>query len=187
MKEVSGAIYMEPEEYEKYMEEQAKRQAEAKARYEEVLAKAKENNSPLSSATLYEINQQLIAGMPVLTEKEIQKRAGVVKKFLGESPDEYYLFFNRDIGYFTLFHFKNVDPQHLNSVAKNKFVEEFLDLVNSLGDVRVIEVDNNQALSVWTSLKPAYYDSLSEEGKKEADIVHCFYLFPYGRGVIEIG
>lgn len=186
MKEVSGAIYMEPEEYEKYMEEQAKQQAEAKARYEEVLAKAKENNSPLSSATLYEINQQLIAGMPVLTKEEIQKRAGVIKKYLGENPDEYYLFLNRDVGYFTLFHFKNVDSQHLNSVAKNKFVEEFLDLVNDMGDVRVIEVDNNQALSVWTSLKPASYDSLDEEGKKEADIVHCFYLFPYGRGVIEI-
>ena len=65
-------------------------------------------------------------------------------------------------------------------------ITEFLDIVINLGDVRLIEEDNNGVLAVWSSLKPFNYDMLSDEAKEEVNKVHCFYLFPYGKGVIEI-
>ena len=86
-----------------------------------------------------------------------------------------------ELNYYTVVHIIST-----KTTAIQDLINELLNLIIDLGNVRLIEEDNNGVLAVWSSLKPVHYDMLSDEAKKEVDEVHCFYLFPYGKGVIEV-
>lgn len=187
MKETPNAIYMEPEEYEAYLKEQEEKQEKLKAYYESL----KEGDSNVNGPSLYELNQQIIAKMPALDGDGVRDCSGKILKWLDTHPDPYYMLLCNELSYYTLFHVTSAKYNAggnlmISRGAMRDLTDEILDIVANLGDVRVIEEDNNGAISVWSSLKPVHYEALSDEAKAEADIVHCFYLFPYGRGVVEV-
>lgn len=186
MKETSNAIFMEPEEYEAYLKQQEAKQAELQAYYESL----KENSSNIDGPSLYEINQQLIAQLPALHGDEVRNGSGKILKWLSKNPDSYYMLLCNEQKYYTIFHLTSAKDTSngllISRGAMRELTDEILDIIVNLGDVRVLEEDNNGAFAIWSSLKPSNYDSLSNEAKVEADKVHCFYLFPYGGGVVEI-
>lgn len=186
MKETPNAIYMEPEEYEAYLKEQEEQQEKLKAYYESL----KEGNNNVDGPSLYELNQQIIGKMPALDGDGVRDCSGKILKWLDANPDSYYMLLCNELSYYTLFHVTSAKKIHdgllISRGAMRDLTSEILDIIEHLGDVRVIEEDNNGAISVWSSFKPAHYEALSDEAKEEADIVHCFYLFPYGRGVVEV-
>lgn len=168
---------MEPEEYETYLKQQEEKQEKLKAYYESL----KKDNSNLKGPTLYELNKQIIAQMPILNEDEIRRCSDTLLKYFVKNSDSYYMLLCNELNYYTVFHIIST-----KTTAMQDLITEFLDIVINLGDVRLIEEDNNGVLAVWSSLKPFNYDMLSDEAKEEVNKVHCFYLFPYGKGVIEI-
>lgn len=187
MKETPNAIYMEPEEYEAYLKEQEERQEKLKAYYESL----KEGNDNVDGPSLYELNQQIIGKMPALDGDGVRNCSGKILKWLDANPDSYYMLLCNELSYYTLFRIKSAKETNngllISRGAMRDLTNEILDIVEHLGDVRVIEEDNNGAIAVWSSLKPAYVDMLPEEEiSDDVNTVHCFYLFPYGRGVVEV-
>jgi hypothetical protein len=129
--------------------------------------------------------------LPVLNEDGVRKCAAKILKWLNDNVDKYYMLLCPELHYYTLFHvttsrLRNDDTIIVSRGAQKTLTDELIDVLLNLGDVRVIEEDTNGAMAIWSSFEPEHYDSLSDDAKEEADKVHCFYLFPYGGGVIEI-
>lgn len=186
MKQTDNAIFMEPEEYEAYLQEQERIIEETKLKNEEV-----KNNAQTLTMSLYELNQSAISSLPILNEDEVRKCAAKILKWLNNNADKYYMLLCHELHYYTLFHIttsrlRNDYAIIVSRGAQKILTDELIDVLLNLGDIRVIEEDTNGAMAIWSSFKPEHYDMLSDEAKEEANKVHCFYLFPYGGGVIEI-
>lgn len=156
-------IFMEPDEYEQYMQEQNEL-------YEQYLQKQadlqEENaNKNIGSTTLYELNQSIINGMPALSEDEERKAS---LEFFDWIPADsrYFMLLCNEISYYTVFHLNE-------NATKEDFWNELIDIAHGLGTLKCIEVDTNGCVAVWANW---YKDN----------VCRCFYLFPYDRGVVEI-
>ena len=71
----------------------------------------------------------------------------------------------KELSYNTLFH--SVD----NCLIEEDFIRELWDVCSYLGPIHDISVDDNDAIAIWAEW--------------EDTGVHCFYLFPYDKGVVE--
>ena len=171
MKENKGAIYMEPEEYEAYLKEQERLVAEAQAKAKEL---AESGSNELTSVSLYELNQGIINGMPALSGDEVLKRAQLFFDWVAENKGNYYMLLNNELHYYTIFHnhnhagFPDDDPINIDD-----FWSELLDTLKYAGTIKEMEVDTNGAWSIW----------IDWHNQKTC---HCFYLFPYDEGVVEV-
>lgn len=170
-------IFMEPEEYEAYL----KKQEEQKAKLQEYYDSLKEGDqTDVEGPTLYELNQQIIAQMPALDADGVRECSGKILKYLEEHVNSYYMLLCKELSYYTIFHITSAKTAPNGNViisrgALHDLTEEIIDIISSLGDVRVIETDNNDAIAIWSSFQ-----------SEETGAIHCFYLFPYGRGVVEV-
>ena len=119
--------------------------------------------------TLYQINQQALANLPFLSEIEIEGALQALKPWLRDHSAKYYMFMchSDGINYYTVFHeVKNGSPQNNFLRALKTILEDFK------GSIKLIEEDNNSAISIWM-------DYLNN------GVCSCFYLFPYDGGVME--
>lgn len=169
-------IFMEPEEYEAYLKEQE----EQKAKLQEYYDSLKEGGQTNIGTTLYELNQQIMSQMPALDADGVRKCSGKILKYLDEHIDSYYMLLCKELSYYTIFHITSAKPTPNGNIivsrgALRDLTTEIVDVISTLGDVRVIEPDNNGAIAVWSSFQ-----------SEETDTIHCFYLFPYGGGVVEV-
>lgn len=171
MKDNKGAIFMEPEEYEAYLKEQERLVEETQAKAKEL---AESGSNELTSVSLYELNQGIINGMPALSEDGVLKRAQLFFDWVAKNNGNYYMLLNNELHYYTIFHnhkyagFPDDDPIDLDD-----FWSELLDTLKYAGTIKEMEVDTNGAWSIWID----WHD----EGT-----CHCFYLFPYDGGVVEV-
>ena len=112
--------------------------------------------------TLYEMNQQLIAQLPTLeiTDKEEK----IVKDFVHETQNKYYMLYSKNIGYFTLFVKEENNSTRIES--------EIFECLRELGIIKSIENDKS-ALEIWVTT--------------EANETHCLYFFPYDSAIITFG
>lgn len=157
---MSKDIFMEPEEYEKYLQEQEKLIELAKE-------KAENSDKSVGSATLYELNQGIINGMPALNADGIMKGQLEFFDWISSQSDKpkYYMLLCSELNYYTLF--------HLSDYATNtQFWNELYDIAKELGTLKVMEIDGGY-FTIWADW---YKDNTP----------HLFYLFPYDRGVVEI-
>lgn len=139
--------------------------------YEEYCKKKKNDDDvPIAGMSLYECNQMLMAKKPDMTKEEILSTKPLLEQWFEDNPDEYFMLLNNELHYYTVFHQVTAT---FGSYAK--MVNELLDvLIDDIKNIKSIEVDTNGALAIW-----------SDDREKEG-MPHCFYFFPYGRGVIEI-
>lgn len=154
---------MSQEEYDEYLKEQAEKMKRENA------------DMPVAKVSLYEMNQGIVAGLKTMTGKEVTKVAKeamtdflehVAENFDMVDQPKYYMFLCNELNYYTLFSLAIPDVSKF-------FVEEFIDLIQSLGNIKAIEPDTNGALAVWVDW--------ANKGE-----CHCFYLFPYDKGVVEV-
>ena len=134
--------------------------------YEEYCKKKKNDDDvPVTGMSLYECNQMLMAKKP-----DILSTKPLLEQWFEDNPDEYFMLLNNELHYYTVFHQVTAT---FGSYAK--MINELLDvLIDDIKNIKSIEVDTNGALAIWS-------DDWEDEG-----MPHCFYFFPYGRGVIEI-
>lgn len=176
MRENDNAIFMEPEEYKTYLAERAPLSGEADTvevwQMSEVNESCEDTNEShedisLVHMTLYEMNQQLIANMPCFEDKDWDEAAVVIADWVNAHMDNYYMLLCKELSYYTLF---NTSRENI-TIAD--FTTELFDILKDLGAVKNIEVDTNGMIAIW----------LNWHGEETP---RCFYLFPYGAGVVHV-
>ena len=161
------AIFMEKEEYEEYL---AKQQQEFEER------KAQMASTPLTLISLYELNQNVVNGLPALDADGESKAESEFFTWISELQDQsnYFMLLCNELNYYTLFHNRHhCAPITCAELDIKNFWHELLDVLKYVGTVKIMEVDTNGAWSIWVDW--------NNEGES-----HCFYLFPYDAGVVEV-
>lgn len=111
---------------------------------------------------LYDMNKQIIAQLPDLTDFTTAEQA--INALHVEHHNAYYMLYGKEISYFTIFKIK--EPQYLG--------QEVIDCLKYVGQIKSVDLyENKAAVEIWVYL----------EG--EGSIV--LYLFPYDMGIVQVG
>ena len=166
MKIRDNVILMEQDEYDNYLEGHADPIGEPGVDYDTVgyLAEANDETSP--SIDLYTMNQNIINQLPVYTDEDMDRAEDIIHDWIYDGHRaNYYMLLCKELSYYTLFH--SVD----NCLIEEDFIRELWDVCSYLGPIHDISIDDNDAIAIWAEW--------------EDTGVHCFYLFPYDKGVVE--
>ena len=111
---------------------------------------------------LYDMNKQIIAQLPDLTDWD--KVETTLNNFELDWNNEFYMLYGKEISYFTVFRVK----EHC------AFSREVIDIVKNIGsNVKAMDLtEAADAVEVWI-----IYDGEPT----------CLYLFPYDMGIVEVG
>lgn len=168
MNETKNVIFMEPEEYEAHLKEQERLVKEIEERNE---ALKREHPEGLAQMTLYDINKNVVNGLPALSGDGVAKAALEFFDWISESNrDTYYMLLCKEMSYYTVFHdiYDGMKGARAEDIWK-----ELNSILSEIGTVKIMEVDTNGAWSIWL------------DWQNENDC-HCFYFFPYGRGIVNV-
>lgn len=159
MKDTVSGILLEEDEYKAYLE----------ANLNIAQAKTDENKETQTnpSISLYELNRGLISQLKPYDMEDTKKAFEAVKDWLSKNRDSYYMFLCKEKSYFTVF-----DATQSSYIVVD-MASQFFALLEEFDVIYSIEVDTNNAVAVW-----ACFD--------DDELPHCYYLFPYGRGVIRL-
>jgi hypothetical protein len=115
------------------------------------------------SMGLYDMNKQIIAQLPTLTDDELNEKKYSIDALNAKYNNEYYMLYGKEISYFTLF--KIVEPQY--------FSYEVIECLKNVGDIKAIDLtEDKDAVEIW----------VMADGKAT-----CLYLFPYDLGIVQVG
>lgn len=169
MRVENGKVFLEPDEY--------KNLPETLSKYNKEQFEANNPNPDGSfGISLYELNKQIVCTLPEYGEAQYEEAQQAIAEWLSQNPDPYYMLLSNEINYYTVFHLKSPEFYIGTEPDWNKVAAEIISIIKEFErPVYVVEVDNNGVISVWVKW--------FEEEEKYAT---CFYLFPYGRGVVEI-
>ena len=117
--------------------------------------------------TLYELNKANYLNLPTLRKESLNESTILIKNFITKHlGGKYYMLLNNDLHYYTVFTYKS--PL---STAED-MANELIDLAAELGDVKAIEVnDENDYIEVWIA---------------RDDDCDVYLFFNYDRGVITV-
>ena len=134
--------------------------------YMQFINLAEVNNETSPSIDLYTMNQNIINQLPVYTDEDMDRAEDTIHDWIYNGHRaNYYMLLCKELSYYTLFH--SVD----NCLIGEDFIRELWDVCSYLGPIHDISVDDNDAIAIWAEW--------------EDTGVHCFYLFPYDKGVVE--
>lgn len=161
MKIRENVILMEQDEYDNYVEGHADLVGDPNVNYP-----VEVNDETPPSIDLYTMNQNIINQLPVYTDEDMDRAEDTIHDWIYNGHRaNYYMLLCKELSYYTLFH--SVD----NCLIEEDFVRELWDVCRYLGPIHDISVDDNDAIAIWAEW--------------EDTGVHCFYLFPYDKGVVE--
>lgn len=131
-------------------------------------AKIKEGTGP--SISLYELNQNSIVNLPLITTEKLQSYILPLNDWhMKNLTDNHFMLLSNKYNYYTLFERSEVDDEY-------NFGEVVIDCIKSFSKIYSFELDKqNNGWELWACL--------NEEDK----VPEVFYLFPYEAGVIYYG
>lgn len=162
-----GAIFMEQEEYDNLLQTFSEEQKKS-------ISYDPDTKQLEYHLSLYESNQQLINGLPTLNDEQIAQSKIKMKKWLLENNDRYYMLLCKDYNYYTVFTYEHG--------AINDMVESVTEIAFELGEIKVMEEDSSSAFAFWIKIENNRTEALDDT----QNLPYCFYLFPYGRGIVEV-
>ena len=110
---------------------------------------------------LYDMNKQIIAQLPELTD--LEEKEEVIHGLHIDWGNFYYMLYGKEISYFTLFKMK--EPQY--------FGKEVIECLKNIGTIKAIDfTEAKDAIEIWVQI---------------AEEPTCLYLFPYDSGVVQVG
>ena len=114
--------------------------------------------------TIYEVNKEICAQLPPLTEEEKQKSIAFIKEYLENTFNTFYMLMNHEVRYFTLF---NDDSWCWGDYPRHdKGAKTIFEIAESLGQVKTVTFDTSKtALEFWIDDK-------------------IYLFFPYDEGVV---
>lgn len=116
--------------------------------------------------TLYELNQAGYASLPELTSEQKEDAKRIIAEYIyshNNRSREYFMLLNNDLHYYTVFSWSK------NSIQN--FVYEVLNIAENLGQVKAVEVNDNEAIEFWIT---------TDEG------TNMYVFFNYTQGVVEV-
>ena len=117
--------------------------------------------------TIYDLNKQLIAQLPLLDKEANLKARQETQEFINNTNATYYMLLAREQNYYTLFNINNNAEAPLVPI-----VDELWGCVEYMGDIKAADV-NQGAIEFWVQPR---------EDKTEPIFM---MFFPYDAGVIE--
>lgn len=114
--------------------------------------------------SLYEVNKQVIAQMPTLSETDLEEARLTLSHYVNglDHSDDYYMLLCYDLRYFTMF--------ARDQKYEENIVDAIMDCLSYVGEVKSIEESTDgQAIEIW----------VVSEGE-----AYVMYFFDYGRGVV---
>ena len=160
MKKIDNAIFMEQEEYEKFLEGHTDPVGEPG-----VCGEPGVNNDDTPKVSLYEMNQMFIAQMPAYDTEQMERADDIIYDWIyNGNKANYYMLLCKELSYYTVFHSED------NCLIANDFIAELWDVLRGM-TIRDVSVDTNGVIAIWIDW---------DDG-----MPHCFYLFPYDKGVVE--
>ena len=117
--------------------------------------------------TLYELNQAGYNSLPDFKKQDFENSIEYIETFIYNKSHlgNYWILLNNEAKYYTIFSQKTI------AATNKKLVLELLDIVQNLGAVKNIEVNENGAIEFW----------IVYNGE-----CRVFFFFNYTQGVIEI-
>lgn len=130
--------------------------------------KIKEGTGP--SISLYELNQNSVINLPLITTEKLQSYVSQLNDWrLNNIGDNHFMLLSNRYNYYTLFEKSEVDDKY-------NFGEAVIDCIQNFSKIYSFELDKqNNGWELWACL--------NEEDK----VPEIFYLFPYEAGVIYYG
>ena len=116
------------------------------------------------SLSAYEINKQVISQLPPLSAEELAEKKILIRDFMINTQNKYFMLLCRDINYYTLFHldvYENTD-ERLEDIL-------FAECAIFIGDIKAVDPTDDGAIEIWVT--------------NETD-TYAMYFFPYDAGVI---
>lgn len=130
------------------------------------------NNSEVSFGTLYEMNQQLMAQAPKITETNLQlAKDHMITWVMNQFSQKYLMLLNNDLHDYTLFNLdKSGSWYAITKEIATQVVDDVIECMTNRGELLDIEEQQNGAWEIWL---------------KSRDNCYAYYLFPYGQAVLE--
>ena len=114
---------------------------------------------------IYELNQNFMNSLPYLSQEEIEGKTQTIKDFFFNKDADYYMMLCKEQSDYTLFY----DEHYENSVEKH--IKDIIECLNNRGKIKAIDLaEDGTALEFWIEID---------------DINHCYFFFPYDKGVIK--
>lgn len=115
--------------------------------------------------SIYELNKQVVAGLPTLTEEQTASAVEEINKYAEDRRAKYFMLLGKEMSHYTLF-----------NRTKNELYfsigQEVVDVLQSLGEIKAIGLtEGNDAIEAW--IVPF-----------EQAASTLFMLFDYDEGVI---
>lgn len=121
------------------------------------------------SLNLYDLNKQIMAQMPILTDEILTTKITLIDEFVKNTDNCHYMMYGKDIAYFTLFQ-RHAD--YTETVG-----EAAIDCLKNVGEIRSIELtENKDAIEIWVHIPYV-----------EEQLDTCLYLFPYDNALVKVG
>ena len=131
--------------------------------YDEEVSEWREHDTGIQ-ISLYDMNKQLIAQMPEMTDSD--KMIEIINNYKDKTNNSHYMLLCRDINYFTLFEENPFTDQE-------RFATLVLECIHDVGIIHdMMFTEDNSAIEIWVQ-------PLNEE----ADML-VMYLFAYDAGVV---
>lgn len=114
---------------------------------------------------LYDVNKQLVNQLTALNDEDLNERKEIIKNYLIEQGNQFYMLLCKDISYYTLF--------DTTDETGPRAADEVVECIKCVGEIKSIEENEDGAIEIWICASP------------KGPMV--MYLFPYDVGVIKCG
>ena len=122
-------------------------------------------DAPLASMSAYEMNKQIIRQLPNLSNKDLNEKTKLIRKFISETENKYYMLLCRELNYYTIL----VDEPE-KAFPTDYFGDVLLECL-CYWDIKAIDLAEHGGIEIWISVK-------------DTDEIYTMYFFPYDNGVI---
>lgn len=123
-----------------------------------------------ASIELYELNRSIIEQQGIIDSEVIPDKMAMMKKFVEETENKFYMLYGKEIGYFTVF-VRNMPTETPYDIATIDLA--VFECLLNVGPIYSIELTPNNAIEIWVK-------------DTEKDLLTCMYLFPYDEGIVRL-
>ena len=120
-----------------------------------------------ASIELYELNRSIIEQQGPLSKEVLPEKMILLKEFVEDTKNDFYMLYGKEIGYFTLFMKDRIYDFETIDYA-------IAECLMHVGPIHSIELTaNKDAVEIWVK-------------DTERNLQTCMYLFPYDDGIVRI-
>lgn len=115
--------------------------------------------------SFYDMNKQLISQLSPLSKEEIANKMSVIKDYVSNSMNTFYMLYGKEISYFSVFVHDTQNTETIEDIV--------IECLNNLGPIYSIElVNDDTAIEAWVQCE---------------NNPTCLYFFSYDQGIIPYG